>query len=183
MTRRTTALTATMLLLGGSAAALAAGSAQPLQGKWSATAKTRPGWGSGPMPVSFKLTGRKVSALTFGPATVSCKGGGGFTTLTMPRLTGFPVVSLLPRLSNTPPQLNSSFVRGATGPFTVTHDPIIPMGPVHVSIDGYFQGKKFSSPGADTIEIYYGADANGTLDVNGPEECIGAWSGVVARHK
>jgi len=87
---------------------------------------------------------------------------------------GFPVE----RVSDQ--QYIYAFVLNA-GKFSLYSNTVIPTGPLYVSFDGLFLGKTFINRSAAAVAVYFNAEPTGTIDPQGSLECLGQWSGVVAR--
>jgi hypothetical protein len=158
-----------VVLVAVSVAGVALAASGPLPGTYSGTARRgNDGVREPPLHVSFVLKGTTVSKLTVGPATFGCepRSESGVTPVSvrLPKLTGFPAEKL-----EEGPEYNYAFVRKGRR-FVRDSNPLVPTGPVYFSFDGVPDGRKFGN-GTETMSIYFGADPDGKLDVNGSLEC------------
>jgi hypothetical protein len=153
----------------------------PPKGSWSGTSATpQSGFTDAKLPISFTYGGGDISALTLGPAQITCRGNGVNVTETMPQLTGFPAERVTDRIF---PQYTYNFEQTASGSFTLlpaSTELALANSPLEVSFAGEFTGKRFWSHGG--LEVYYNATTTGTPQPGGPVVCEGAWQGTFAKH-
>jgi hypothetical protein len=169
------------VLVAVSASGVALAASGPLAGTYSGTAvRGNDGVRLPPLHISFVVKGTTVSRLTVGPATFGCEprseSGVKPVSVRLPKLTGFPAEKL-----EAGPEYTYGFVR-KDHRFVRDSSALIPTGPVYFSFNGVPDGTRFGNA-TSAIYIYFGADPDGKLAMNGPLECQAIYWNFFARRR